>query len=234
MGTAAPGAARAWCCAVQRPQKVKAGWVQAESRQRPLLLCPCGQRNLGSRLTSGGRQRRLSLLVYGASTPDEARLESVKRRPGGVRGGPWPPGGPRKPPKRRRTRPGAPRRANRAKGALGLRFRASCQLSNPSNTGPRPTSGGRQQRLFLLVYGASTPDEARLGPLQGRPPGGRSDAARRAYALDSGPGGALSGVSRVLPAINPAHQRGASDLGGAPATIVPLGLWCKASRRRAS
>ena len=34
-----------------------------------------------------------------------------------MRGGPWPLMGPRKPPKRRRRRPGAPRRADRAKGA---------------------------------------------------------------------------------------------------------------------
>ena len=32
---------------------------------------------------------------------------------------------------------------------------------------------------------------------------------------------------RVLPAIKPVHQRAASGLGGTPATIVPLDLWCK-------
>ena len=59
----------------------------------------------------------------------------------------------------------------------------------PRNKGPRPTSGGRQQRLSPLVYCARTSNVPRLATLQGRPPGGRSDAARRAKALDSGPGG---------------------------------------------
>ena len=87
-----------------------------------------------------------------------------------VRGGPWPPMGPRKPPKRRRTRPGAQGRADRAKGALWLERCASCKASRPRTRGPRPTSGGRQRRWFPLVYGARTSDVPRLETVQGRPP----------------------------------------------------------------
>ena len=199
----------------------------------------------GPRPTSGGRLRRLFLLVYGARYPDAARLETVQGRPPKgevgrgparqrachrarlrplqsfarlvspqtratwgrvrprgdarndcspwflvrntptsrvfrrqkgvlprVRGGPCPPEGPHRPPKRCRTRPGAPRRLIPGQVAPGSELCASCQLSTRRNKGPRPTSGGRLQRLSPLVYGASTSDVPRLEAVKGRPPKG--------------------------------------------------------------
>ena len=58
------------------------------------------------------------------------------------------------------------------------------------------------QRLNSLIYGAKNPDVARRDTVQGRPPGGRSDAARRAYALVTGPGCTkTSGSNKAHPAI---------------------------------
>ena len=76
-------------------------------------------RTRGPRPTSGGRQRRLFLMVYGAKTSDVPRLETVQGRPPkGARGTVAPPKGPRKPPKRRWTRPGAPMGAGGARATL--------------------------------------------------------------------------------------------------------------------
>ena len=192
-------------CAIQGPcPTVGGGRLWSENRT---FRQPPTPRPKGLRPTSGGRQRQLYPLAYGAKTFDAPRLETVQGRPPGVRGGPWPPKGPRKPPKRRRTRPGAPGRADRAKGALGLGFRAPCQPSNPRNGGPSPTSGGRLRRSFLAVYGAKYSDDARLEAVQGRPPKGEVGRGPARHGRLSPGQGALVGVSRHLERDGPLQNR---------------------------
>ena len=136
----------------------RADWAKGALCWEFRTFCqPSSQCTRGARPTSGGRQRRLYLLVHRASTSDEARLGTVQGRP------------PLREVGRGPARQGA---CHRAKGALGSETRASCRTSNPCNRGPRPTSGGRQQRLCPMVYGANTPDAPRLETVKGRPPKG--------------------------------------------------------------
>ena len=73
--------------------------------------------------------------------------------------------------------------------------------------GPRPASGGRQQRSFPLVHGASTSDDARLATVKGRPPlreVGRGPARLR--ACHRARGALWLGFCAFLPTFNPAQQ----------------------------
>ena len=138
------------------------------------------------------------LLVYGASASDVTHLETVKGRPPKGARGTVAPLGPRKPPKRRRTRLGALTRLSPGQGALWSETRASCQLSSCATQGrvrPRGEASDDCSSWFMAQVHLTT---RVLRQCKGVLPCGRSDAARRAKALDSGPRGALSGISRLL------------------------------------
>ena len=151
----------------------KAGWFLAGSRQFPFLFGLRTLRDTGARPTSGGRLRRLSPLVYGVSTPDVTRLEAMQGRPPkGARGTVAPQGAAKAPEAASDAARRAKARDFGPRGALWLERCASCKASRPRTRGRRPTSGGRQQRLYRLVYGARISDIARLETVQGRPPKG--------------------------------------------------------------
>ncbi len=73
------------------------------------------------------------------------------------------------------------------------RHNPSRRMGNPPTT-PRhkraaPSLGRAPQRQSEALYGSTPPTAVRVTDVTKRPPGGREGAARRACALDSGPGG---------------------------------------------
>ena len=151
-----------------------AGWVLVESQQRPFLLGPQACATEGRVRPRGDACDDCSSRFMG----QEHLTRRVLRRCKGVL--PW-------------GRSDAARRAKALDSGPGVRF--DWKFARLASHQPRATKGRVRPRgdasddCSSRFMGQNTPRNRVLKRCKGVLPCGRSDAARRAYALDSGPGG---------------------------------------------